>query len=197
MKKVCLLIFCVLTLSWQGKAQRDTVLSNHHEVSFAIGGLPISLFNYNVPLLDDTKITPAISISYAYRFTKVIGLTIVYTYAPKFRDIMYTPLHDEKLIIGRENLSTHTLMPMLKVNWLNTKYVDLYSKAGIGLMYLDNRFENYYPNRFSLISENKKFFVGFQIIFAGIEIGTNQYAGFLQYGLGCQGILAAGFRLGL
>lgn len=196
MKKVCLLIFCVLTLSWQGKAQRDTVLTNHHEVSFVVGGLPISLVNYKVPLLE-TIITPAFSISYVYRFTKVIGLSIIYTYAPKFEDIEYTPLHEEKLIIGRENLSTHTLMPMLKVNWLNTKYVDLYSKAGIGLMYLDNRFENYYPNRFSLISENKKFFVGFQIIFAGIEIGTNQYAGFLQYGLGCQGYLAAGFRLGL
>lgn len=196
MKKVCLLIVCILTLTLQGIAQRDTVLTNHHEISFSVGVLPLSLFNYKVPLID-TNITPAFSISYTYRFTKVIGLSIMYAYGPKFADIEYTTLHGEKLIIGKENLSTHTLMPMLKVNWLNTKYVDLYSKAGIGLMYLDNRIENYYPNRFGIISENKKFFVGYQVTIVGIEIGSNQYAGFLQYGLGCQGYLAAGFRLGL
>lgn len=195
MKKTILIIVCIF-VSRQVSAQRDTVLSNHHEITSSLGYYSFTFLDNDQSLLNSNA-QVAINVAYTYRFTKVIGLSMVYTYAPRFKDIEYHSSFNTDEIIGKLSLSTHSIVPMLKINFLNTKYVVLYAKVGFGITYLENKINNYYPERYDIVSENDHFFFAFQIVPIGIEIGTKKYAGFFENGLGCQGYYTVGFRLGL
>ncbi len=116
-------------------AQRDTIRSNKNEFSFGYGVKPSSSFRYNpgqhyYPLEEHIG---AIYATYTRRLTKVIGIGATYCLDPRVYTYYEKPSTKEGLIC-RLGESSHTLMVHLKINWLNTKYVNLYSKVGQGIM---------------------------------------------------------------
>ena len=57
------------------------------------------------------------------------------------------------------------------------------------------------PNLYQINMPSNKFSdridYAYQFVPIGIEVGTKQYAGFLQFGLGMEGLFSIGFRYGL
>ena len=183
-------------------AQRDTIRSNKNEFSFGYGVKPSSSFRYSpghhyYPLEEHVG---AIYATYTRRLTKVIGIGATYCLDPRVFTYYEKPSTKEGLIC-RLGETSHALMFHLKINWLNTKYVNLYSKVGQGIMAWGYNLKEYRPDLYQINMPSNKFIdridYAYQFVPIGVEIGTKQYAGFIQCGLGMEGTISIGFRYGL
>ena len=183
-------------------AQRDTIRSNKNEFSFGYGVMPSSSFRlkpgqHYYPLEEHVG---AIYATYTRRLNKVIGIGATYCFDPRVYTYYETPRTHEGLIC-RLGESSHTLMFHLKINWLNTKYVNLYSKVGQGVMAWGYNLKEYQPDVFEVDMPSNKFKdridYAYQIVPIGVEIGTKRCAGFIQCGIGMEGMISIGFRYGL
>lgn len=199
MKKYIILFLLVLPVL-------RAVSQNHqpetrHEFSIGYGWKAASSFehlNTGFQFHTNSDGIDAFFASYNYRFTRVIGVGVTYTFDPRictFTD----PRNPEAGAICKTYQSSNSIVPFLKVDWLNRRVVTLYSKVGVGISLWRNKVINYYPDEYE-ISPMPNFECGFayQLVPIGIEIGSKQYAGFLQYGLlGMEGAISIGFRYGL
>ena len=184
-------------------AQRDTIRSNKNEFSFGYGVKPSSSFRFSpgqhyYPLEEHVG---AIYATYTRRLTKVIGIGVSACFDP-IRLNYHDRVNGESTLICKVNENSLSLIPHLKINWLNTKYVNLYSKvAPLGIRYCTYQQEEYYPDLYEIQKPFDSFAdridYAYQITPIGIEVGTKQYAGFLQVGIGMEGIICIGFRYGL
>ena len=201
--KKALLVFCLIAFfSGAAFAQRDTIRSNKNEFSFGYGVKPSSSFRYNpghhyYPLEEHIG---AIYATYTRRLTKVIGIGATYCLDPRVYTYYETPRTHEGLIC-RLGESSHTLMFHLKINWLNTKYVNLYSKVGQGFMTWGYNLKEYQTDVYQINMPSNKFIdrinYAYQFVPIGVEVGTKRCAGFIQCGIGMEGIISIGFRYGL
>ncbi len=172
--------------------------SNKNELSISYGHKPSSSFRWSKglryhPEMDDLG---AFNATYTRRLTKVIGIGATYCFDPRILNCS-----ENGIPICRLNESSHTFLCHLKINWLNTKYVNLYSKVGQGFYTWNYRLHEYQPNLYEIklpsntFSDRIKY--AYQFVPIGIEVGTKQYAGFLQVGLGMESVIGIGFRYGL
>ena len=202
MKKSVFIICLLALLSGGAFAQIDTIRSNKNEFSIGYGVMPSSSFRYKpgqhyYPLGENVG---AIYATYTRRLTKVIGIGATYCFDPRVYTYYEKPSTKEGLIC-RLGESSHTLMFHLKINWLNTKYVNLYSKVGQGIMAWGYNLKEYRPDLYHINMPSNKFIdridYAYQFVPIGVEVGTKQYAGFIQCGIGMEGIISIGFRYGL
>ena len=202
MKKSVFIICLLALLSGGAFAQIDTIRSNKNEFSIGYGVMPSSSFRYKpgqhyYPLGENVG---AIYATYTRRLTKVIGIGATYCFDPRVYTYYEKPSTKEGLIC-RLGESSHTLMFHLKINWLNTKYVNLYSKVGQGIMAWGYNLKEYQPDVYQVDMPSNKFIdridYAYQIVPIGVEIGTKRCAGFIQCGLGMEGVISIGFRYGL
>ena len=202
MKKSVFIICLLALLSGGAFAQIDTIRSNKNEFSIGYGVMPSSSFRYKpgqhyYPLGENVG---AIYATYTRRLTKVIGIGATYCFDPRVYTYYEKPSTKEGLIC-RLGESSHTLMFHLKINWLNTKYVNLYSKVGQGIMAWGYNLKEYQPDVFEVDMPSNKFTdridYAYQIVPIGVEVGTKRCAGFIQCGLGMEGVISIGFRYGI
>ena len=202
MKTKFIILSLLLALAVPAFAQRDTIRSNKNEFSFGYGVKPSSSFRYSpgqhyYPLEEHVG---AIYATYTRRLTKIIGIGATYCLDPRVYTYYEKPSTKEGLIC-RLGETSHTIMLHLKINWLNTKYVNLYSKVGQGIMAWGYNLKEYRPDLYQINMPSNKFTdridYAYQFVPIGVEIGTKQYAGFIQCGLGMEGIISIGFRYGL
>ena len=202
MKNKLFLLGLLIAMVTPASAQLDTVRSNKNEFSIGYGVKPSSSFRYNpgrhyYPLEENVG---AIYATYTRRLTKVIGIGATYCFDPRVLTYYEKPNTQEGLIC-RLGESSHTLMFHLKINWLNTKYVNLYSKVGQGIMAWNYRLKEYQPDLYQINMPSNKFTdrinYAYQFVPIGVEVGTKRCAGFIQCGLGMEGIISIGFRYGL
>ena len=201
--KIKLILFGLLVaFALPAIAQRDTIRSNKNEFSIGYGLKPSSSFRFNpgnhyYPLEEHVG---AIYATYTRRLNKVIGIGATYCFDPRVYTYYETPRTQEGLIC-RLGESSHTLMFHLKINWLNTKYVNLYSKVGQGIMAWGYNLKEYQPDGYEIVmpSNELKDRIGYayQFVPIGVEVGTKRCAGFFQCGLGMEGVFSIGFRYGL
>ena len=196
---LCLLVaFAVPVL-----AQRDTIRSNKNEFSYGYGHSPASSFRYRPGCLiyPETDNIGALFFTYTRRLTKVIGVGVTACFDPIRLDY-YDKVAGERALVCKICEDSFSFLPHLKINWLNTKYVNLYSKvAPIGIRYCTYQQKEYYPDLYEIQSPYDSFSdridYAYQITPIGVEVGTKQYAGFIQCGIGMEGIICIGFRYGL
>ena len=184
-------------------AQRDTIRSNKNEFSIGYGFKPASSFSFRFGWYYDCEMDPmgAFYATYTRRLTKVIGIGASYCFDP--RQLTY---YDSGSPICKLGESSHTLMGHLKINWLNTRHVVLYSKLAMGTCFWDYRLKTFdHQGEYSLVPnyqyeinlpDNHRCFA-YQFTPIGIEIGNKRWAGFAQYGLGMEGCFSIGVRYGL
>ena len=202
MKKSVFIICLVALLSGRAFAQLDTVRSNKNEFSIGYGVKPSSSFRYNLGHHYDPmeEHVGAIFATYTRRLTKVIGIGATYCFDPRVFNYYEKPNSKEGLICSLGE-SSHTLMFHLKINWLNTKYVNLYSKVGQGIMAWGYNFKEYQTDVYQINMPSNKFIdrinYAYQFVPIGVEVGTKRCAGFIQCGIGMEGIISIGFRYGL
>lgn len=183
--------------------RKSYTLDKRHQISIGYGILSSVQLNsilsywgyhnidFNNPLHCESYTYGAIQIGYSYRITKVIGVGMYYVCEPRI-----TKVYNDQLAC-KLNLTTHTLLPTLKVNWLNRRVVTMYSKAGLGISFSQLGIKNYQPERIVITPDNQRVFFAYQLTLVGIELGNDQYAGFLQLGAGMEGWFCAGFRIRL
>ena len=202
MKKSVFIICLLALLSGGAFAQIDTIRSNKNEFSIGYGVMPSSSFRFKpgqhyYPLEEHVG---AIYATYTRRLTKVIGIGATYCFDPRVYTYYEKPSTKDGLIC-RLGESSHTLMFHLKINWLNTKYVNLYSKVGQGIMAWGYNFKEYQTDVYQINMPSNKFIdrinYAYQFVPIGVEVGTKRCAGFIQCGIGMEGIISIGFRYGL
>ena len=203
MKHKLIILGLLIALVMPVFAQRDTIRSNKNEFSYGYGHMPASSFRYRPGcfIYPETDNIGAIYVTYTCRLTKVIGIGVSACFDP-IRLNYHDRVNGESTLICKVNENSLSLIPHLKINWLNTKYVNLYSKvAPLGIRYCTYQQEEYYPDLYEIQKPSDSFAdrigYAYQITPIGIEVGTKQYAGFLQVGIGMEGIISIGFRYGL
>ena len=184
-------------------AQRDTIRSNKNEFSIGYGHMPSSSFRFHPGYLiyPETDNIGAFYVTYTRRLNKVLGIGVTACFDP-IRLNYHNRVNGENTLICKVNQNSFSILPHLKINWLNTKYVNLYSKvAPIGIRYCTYKQKEYYPDLYEIQSPYNSFADGigyaYQFTPIGIEIGTKRCAGFMQVGIGMEGIISIGFRYGL
>ena len=202
--KTKLILLCLLVaLAMPVFAQRDTIRSNKNEFSIGYGHMPSSSFRYHPGCLiyPETDNIGAFYVTYTRRLTKVIGIGMTACFDPICLNY-HDRVNGENTLVCKVRENSIALMPHLKINWLNTKYVNLYSKvAPIGIRYCTYKQKEYYPDLYEIQSPFDSFAdrigYAYQITPIGVEVGTNRCAGFIQCGIGMEGIISIGFRYGL
>ena len=203
MKKT-LFVFCLIACcSCSVFAQLDTVRSNKNEFSIGYGHFPSSSFRYHPGCIiyPETDNIGAVYVTYTRRLTKVIGIGVTACVDPIILNY-HDRVNGESTLVCKVSQHSIAILPHLKINWLNTKYVNLYSKvAPIGIRYCTYKQKEYYPDLYEIQSPINSFSdkIGYAYQFTpiGVEVGTKRCAGFLQVGLGMEGIISIGFRYGL
>ena len=200
MKNKMFLLGLLIALATPAFAQRDTIRSNKNEFTVGYGFFPASSFLpwRWVHFSFDMDPVGAFYATYTRRLTKVFGIGLTFCYDPIHLDY-YGTVNGERTLICKVRENSFTLIPHLKINWLNTKYVNLYSKVGfMGFQHVTYKQEEYYPEIYEVNpAEITHYLDGFQITPVGVEVGTKRCAGFIQCGIGMEGIISIGFRYGI
>ena len=203
MKTKFIILGLLVALVVPAFAQRDTIRSNKNEFSYGYGHMPASSFRYRPGcfIYPETDNIGAIYVTYTRRLTKVIGIGVSACFDP-IRLNYYDKVNGESTLICKVSQNSISILPHLKINWLNTKFVNLYSKvAPIGIRYCTYKQEEYYPDLYEVQapvnSFKDKIGYAYQFTPIGIEIGTKRCAGFMQCGIGMEGMISIGFRYGL
>ncbi len=203
MKKIILITCLIAFFSGTASAQLDTVRSNKNEFSIGYGHMPSSSFRFRPGCLiyPKTDNIGAFYVTYTRRLNKVLGIGVTACFDP-IRLNYYDKVNGESTLICKVSQNSISILPHLKINWLNTKFVNLYSKvAPIGIRYCTYKQEEYYPDLYEVQapvnSFKDKIGYAYQFTPIGIEIGTKRCAGFMQCGIGIEGMISIGFRYGL
>lgn len=85
---------------------------------------------------------------------------------------------------GEATSTFYTFLPAVKYNWLNKTHFSMYSKLGIGLTIGSDS---------GIKDSETSSTVNWQVSIMGMEYGS-AFRGFLEFGMGEQGIILAGLR---
>ena len=154
------------------------------------GGTTTAYYTYG-----DEHYTPAISVEYYYHINKVVGLGGYVAYNGMNRDMYYTWRTDgidHKEYSGKAKRSNLSIIPTAKFDWLRKEHFGLYSKAGIGVSIMHETQKDDKEGRTDY--SDTSVIPNIELTFIGMEAGSQTWRGFLEYGLGEQGILSAGLR---
>jgi len=194
--KLIILVLCLGIVS-SAICQEENDIFTRHEISIGHGVFPSTSHsfphykNYNFSKGDYIG---SFYVAYTYKFNKVIGIGATFAYDPNYYSIENT----DKQTISRVRENVFSGVFHLKINWVRTKLVTMYSKVGMGFFYPATKIENFQPDTYEITEGETDFsVVMFSAVPVGIEIGTKQYAGFLQVGYGMEGLFSIGFRYGI
>ena len=145
----------------------------------------------------EEKYIPTISVEYYYHVNKLIGLGGFLAFNGLKRDMYVNWKSNSTGAISKEKTGeatryNYTIMPTAKFDWLRKKHVGLYSKAGVGLTFMNERQEDDAKDgtKFSKTDAN----LNFHLTFIGFEGGSENWRGFAELGFGEQGIILAGLK---
>ena len=162
-----------------------------HEVSIKAGAFP---FTMSMPLHSGIFATPdavaalkvrysprktsgGITAAYYYRATYALWVGVAFTYTGLYGDIFDTRTGRK---VSSNDMTTISVAPALRLQWLNRPMVRCYSALAIGpavdITSIDDRRETY---------------LGLSGTIAGVSVGRRLY-GFAEVGAGMQGIFSAG-----
>lgn len=202
MKNRMIFLCLLVAFAMPAFAQRDTIRSNKNEFSIGYGFKPASSFRFRPGCMvyPETDNIGAFYVTYTRRLTKVIGIGLTFCYDPIHLDY-YGTVNGNNALICKVRENSFSLIPHLKINWLNTKHVNLYSKVGfLGFHQTTYKQEEFYPELYEVNppSQDELFnLYGFQVTPIGVEVGTKRWAGFAQFGIGMEGCFSIGVRYGL
>ena len=137
---------------------------------------------------DDGNFTGPIAVEYFYHLNPVVGVGAIGAFAHETKDILFS---NEKY--GEAKNTFITVLPAVKFNWLRKKNFGMYSKLAAGLTFASKK-EDYSKGSVDNRSETKVGF-NFQVSALGIEAGSENIRGFVELGVGEQGVALAGIRV--
>lgn len=151
---------------------------------------------------------PAFSAEYFHHVSKVVSVGGIVGFNSFSKDMYFTwqknnvngtGITKSKEKVGYARKYYATLMPAVKFDWLRKKNFGVYSKVALGITYIhekevQDRDENNNKIGDREVHSESHFMGNFQVSLLGIEAGSQNIRGFVEAGLGEQGILLAGLR---
>jgi len=151
--------------------------------SFMRGDFSLKDFEFSKIYADAEYYTGVYSLNYSYRFNRTVSFGVAFSYAGVTR--RYRSLSDDSSA-GGDNRHFISLLPLLRLYWLNSKFVCLYSSVGLGVT-VERDIEKFGNRRFV---HNETMFAG-QFSPLGLTVGKRLY-GFAELGVGTQGVIIGG-----
>ena len=194
MKNILLIILALALClpTWAQEQDNERCVSNEIALSYGVHPVSGDDFQPNVPFysyyLDKVG---AFSGSYTHFFNKVVG--VGGTYCFDYREIDYRYHGTNNPLVCNLYESCHSLMGHVKLNCINKKHFTLYVKADAGLCFWGYRLEEFQPDLFGVNLPTKHCCFAWQAA-AGVEVGNDRIAGFLQWGVGMEGNYNLGIR---
>ena len=177
----------------QEKEQETVQDLRRHEVSIGYGFHPVTSISADrvsrfACWMDKVG---AVYGTYTYYFNKHVGLGGTYCFDP--REIDY--YHHSNSYPNVANLyeSSHSIMGHLKLTCISLKHFVLYTKFGAGISFWGYRLEEFQPELYEVKPPDQHCCFAWQAAL-GIEVGNDRIAGFIQEGLGMEGLFSLGIR---
>ena len=175
-------------------------METRHEIGISYGTVPnsvwIDIFTEVATAMSGAKtdnhhFVGPIALEYYYHTSPLVGVGAVAVLATNNED---TYIKDQ---LSRHLFkSYYTLMPSVKLNWLRRDNWSMYSKVALGATLAHSSHQSYDDNG-KLIGDKSKddtVLFNFQASLLGIEAGGQNVRGFIELGVGEQGIALAGVR---
>ena len=205
MNRYFLLSAVVALLLCQGAAAktRDKNI-DRHEFSIGYGVMPVSewagAFTNAVDYPDDFKSLNrsnsshygAVSLDYNFRLNKRIGLGVGVIYAYSKKDVTF---NYNNIFVENECNNFLSIMPKVKLNWIEKEKFTLYTTVGVGLCI--DFYNAVHTGSAPGLTERKcntDFMLAYQFSPIGIEVGKKT-AFFMEAGIGNAGSAIAGVRV--
>ena len=115
-----------------------------------------------------------VSVNYTFRIVGGLGVGATFVYSG----------NNQRLAGKKISTDYYSIMPHLKMRWLNLRIPSLYSRVGVGLTFTESSGEGQ--------SESARQWA-FQVSPIGVEIG-GKVAAYAEAGIGTMGSLVAGLR---
>lgn len=135
--------------------------------------------------LENVSMTGSISAEYFHNFNDRVGLGLIGSFESFMADAFVDS--DPCGTFGEKAIS---VLPAVKFNWIDREHFTMYSKAAAGLTLViapeDDLSESVTSPSF-----------GFQASLLGFEFGSRKFRGFIEGGMGMQGMALAGLRFAL
>jgi hypothetical protein len=198
MKKILVMAAVAMMTAMSVQAQ-DGYDDTKHEIGISYGGLSnstwqsigdnlgSSILSLGTVRYDDGNITGAIGLEYFYHVSAVVGLGAIGTYTKETKDMFIV---GDKY--GEAKNTFISVLPAAKFNWLRKKYFGMYSKLAVGASFTSKK-EDYTKGSTEDRSESEVNF-NWQASILGLEAGSPYLRGFLELGVGEQGVFVAGIR---
>jgi hypothetical protein len=195
MKKIILLAAAIMMATVNVNAQ-DGYEDTKHEVAISAGGMSNSQW---IDVLEEitTVIVGAtyknehffgpISAEYFYHAKNWLGVGAILTYGQSSQDMYLAGTKD-----GKATNTYTTLMPAAKFNWLRKKYFGMYSKVAVGATLRHESIDSDDPQEEDYSNSDVHF--NWQVSALGIEAGSPRIRGFVELGVGEQGMGLIGLR---
>ena len=193
MKKFVALLLC-LTFAFGGYAKNDhdknelTLTYGQITVpqfAYLFGGVLGAAFSLGHFTFDNTRLVGAAGLEYVHYVNNWLGFGGLVLCDYMSADAYSVASDGTKTPNGKYKFGFASAMPVMKFAWLNRAHVGLYSKLAAGVGYVfDNGSEDPKSN----------FTFSGQLTPIGFEFGGESFRGFLEAGLGMQGLVCGGVR---
>lgn len=204
MRKYFLFSIVALLLCQGLSAKTRNKNIDRHEFSIGYGVMPISEWNgtftnaikypadYEPYDFSKSSHYGAVSLDYNFRLNKRIGVGVGVVYAYAEKDVSFSPAHIGNMT-SKENNNFLSIMPKVKLNWIEKPNFTLYSTVGLGLC-IDFYNTVGINEQGMLINESSSvFMLAYQFSPIGIEVGK-KVAFFMEAGIGNAGSVVMGVR---
>lgn len=177
-------------------AQAQDELETRHEIAVSYGAVSnsnwIDAYSEVISAIfgakhDKHSFVGPVGLEYYYHINPLVGVGAIATYSGFKEDELGK---DDNVSATLKN-SYISLMPSVKFNWLRRNNWGLYSKLAAGATYSHSSKDD--VNDKTNTTDDKVFF-NFQASAIGVEVGGEHALGFLELGVGEQGIALAGVR---
>ena len=172
---------------------------NNHEVALSYGVLSNSqwldfalmVVTSYVEGYEPVKVSAVgpISAEYFYHATDWLGVGGIFTFGQM--NTNYNDAIDEVPVYTGKS-TNFTLMPAVKFNWFRRQHFGMYSKVGAGVLMCNMKAIPVDPVEKPVTKTGFAF--NWQVSALGLEFGGTQFRGFVEGGIGEQGIVLAGLR---
>ena len=193
MKKTILGMFAAILLSGTSLSVQAQEYETKHEIGISYGALSNSQY---LDVLEDMLAAPfsgktdlknekffgPLSVEYFYHVSKVVGVGGIFVYGQKTGD-----LYVDGQVKGENTNHYLTLMPAMKLDWLRKQNFGMYSKLAVGAAYRMEKND-------AIDYKETGMHMNWQVSLLGLEAGSPTVRGFVELGMGEQGVLLAGLR---
>lgn len=145
---------------------------------------------------DNKTVYPSISAEYTRHLSKVISVGGIAAFNGSKSD-MFCNWRDPsgnttKREVGSANKIFISVLPAVKFDWLRKKHFGMYSKLGVGATFWSEKQKVNEGNK--EVDSDSGVLFSFQASLVGAEAGGKNFRGFVELGVGEQGIFSAGLR---